>query len=350
MSAPNTPGPNADKDRRARVGRDAREWHTAMNSGAVDQATRQSFEAWLHASKEHKQAYFALEQMWRDLDFAALEAGVGDADAARAPRLSWVQTAFAKPAFVVASVVFALAAGLAIHAINTGVPTDRAQPAFQTHRAEIRKVQLADGSVVTLGAKSQLDTVFTEDSRKVVLLQGEAFFEVAKDPLRPFFVSADDTLIRVVGTQFSVKRTSDDVHVAVLEGVVDVMKTDDLADTAQVRRAPIETKRLTAGQTIVAAAASPTLPSVRTVQQATPGAWRTGRLAYDNASLAEIVADIDRYHDRPIRIVGQAIGDVRFTTGFQVTEIDTWLAALEETQPIDVIDRGDGGIVIRPRR
>ena len=68
MSEPNTPRPDADKDRRARIGRDAREWHTAMNSGAVDEATRQSFEAWLHASKEHKQAYFALEQMWRDLD------------------------------------------------------------------------------------------------------------------------------------------------------------------------------------------------------------------------------------------------------------------------------------------
>ena len=350
MSESTTSKSDVDKGRQARLRRDAREWHTVMNSGAVDPATRRSFEAWLHASKEHKQAYFALEQMWRDLDFVALEAGVGVPAAAPPPRPWRRRVAFARPAFVAASFALLVVAGLTIHAISTGILSGRAQPAFETQRAEIREIELEDSSLVTLGAKSQLAAVFTEDSRKVVLFEGEAFFDVAKDPLRPFFVAADDTLIRVVGTKFSVKRTPDDVHVAVLEGVVDVMKTDDLADTPDARLSPIETKRLTAGQKIVAAAASPTLPDADTVQQTTPGAWRTGRLAYENASLAEIIADIDRYHDRPIRIVGDALGGVRFTTGFQVREIDTWLAALEETQPIDVIDRGQGEILVRPRR
>ena len=348
---------NTDETYKERIKREAREWHTLMNSGEADAATRAGFEGWLHADKAHKDAYHAIEQMWRDLDYVAIEAEVDVTAAVQTPTHSGLRGALegwlARPAWATGSAaVFAAfaVAMLAVFTLQQPAPTlDPNAPDYATAIAEIREITLEDGSVVTLGARSELDAVFDADTRQVTLLAGEAFFDVAKDPSRPFFVSVDDTLIRVVGTKFDVKRTAGDVHVSVLEGVVDVMKAKDLVAAEDEPLGRIQTKRLTAGQKIIADA-RPSLPPVRQIETAMPGAWRSGRLAYEDASLLEIVADVNRYSDRPIRIASNEIGDMRFTLGFQTSEIDAWLAVLEETQPVRVVDRGVGEIVLHPKR
>ena len=85
-------------------------------------------------------------------------------------------------------------------------------------------------------------------------------------------------------------------------------------------------------------------------QRSMAGAWRSGRLAYEDASLTEIIADVNRYSDRPIRIAQAELGDIRFTMGFQADQIETWLNALEASQPVRVEDRGFGEIVIRAKK
>lgn len=348
-----------DGDIERRTKRDAREWHTVMNSGVVDEATRSAFEGWLHADKDNKTAYHKLEQMWRDLDYAAIEAGV-DTTSAIQHRFGWdwrglIGSWTQRPAWLAGGAIGFATMAFAVFTIaniQLGSPTTviaMPAPDYITTIAEIRDITLEDGSVVTLGAKSELDTSFSPDSRQVTLLAGEAFFDIAKDPSRPFYVSVDDTLIRVVGTKFDVKRIAGDVHVSVLEGIVDVMKAEDLTVVGDKPFGRIETKRLTAGQKIVADKA-PILPAVRQVESATPGEWRSGRLAYEDASLSEIVADVNRYSDRTIRITSNEIGDIRFTLAFQSNEIDSWLILLEQTQPVSVIDRGVGEIVLRPQR
>ena len=222
--------------------------------------------------------------------------------------------------------------------------------ATATQIAELEEIALDDGSVVTLGARSKMDVAFTEESRQVVLLAGEAFFDVAPDEARPFFVAVDDTLIRVVGTKFDVKRATGDVHVSVLEGKVAVMKADAVSPHGFEAATEDPTVRLlSAGQKIVATPQA--LPQdIQQIEHATPGAWRSGRLAYEDASLTEIIADVNRYSDRPIRIAQAELGDIRFTMGFQADQIETWLNALEASQPVRVEDRGFGEIVIRAKK
>src|SRR5690606_13571610 len=121
-----------------------------------------------------------------------------------------------------------------------------------------------------------------------------AFFEVMKDPARPFLVAAQDTLVRAVGTKFDVKRSADIVHVSVLEGVVEVMKPDNIVDAIEKADTNnIEKQVLTAGERVSVARNVP-LPQARSVDQFKPGAWREGRLACEDASLAEIVSDLNR--------------------------------------------------------
>ena len=64
---------------------------------------------------------------------------------------------------------------------------------------------LSDGTKVYLNAASELKYPVQFDSKKrQVHLSGEAYFEVAKDECRPFFVQAGDVRIRVLGTSFNV--------------------------------------------------------------------------------------------------------------------------------------------------
>ena len=79
-----------------------------------------------------------------------------------------------------------------------------------------------------------------------------------------------------------------------------------------------------------------------------PGAWRSGRLIYENARLAEVIADANRYYQPPILIASNDLGDIRVTTAFGTGQIDEMLSALEYTQPV-VVDRSQPDrVLLRP--
>ena len=90
-----------------------------------------------------------------------------------------------------------------------------------------RVVTLPDGSKVTLERNSdlQVSTTFNKDKREVTL-EGEAFFEVMKDPAKPFLVNTDKIVTRVLGTSFRIKayETDSSISVSVRTGKVTVFK------------------------------------------------------------------------------------------------------------------------------
>lgn len=343
---------------------EAAAWFTTMHSGDVDRETREEFEAWLHADRAHKIAYREFEQVYRDLDFVAEEAGV-DIGASLGRRRSllewlipeWVRKPLIGGGAALASVAVAAFAVMTVLQPSYTAPVDEPLmaapeevPDYVTEIAQIRELVLEDGSVVTLGAKSRIQTEFTPTRREVTLLEGEAFFEVATDENRPFFVAAQDTLVRVVGTKFDVKRSADIVHVSVLEGVVEVIKPSNLGEALSSTGADHSDKQvLTAGER-VSSARRVALPQARQVDQVEPGAWRKGRLAYEDASLAEIIADLNRYHDQPIRIASSEIGDLRSTLAFRTSEIEQVFDVLAAIHPVEVDRSADGEIVVRRLR
>ena len=95
-----------------------------------------------------------------------------------------------------------------------------------TQVAEVRETTLPDGTRVVLGAESQLSFEVTQRVRHATVVGGDAYFAVARDSARPFTVSIGDVQVRVVGTQFEIRRRSGEVSVAVAEGTVDVSRTD----------------------------------------------------------------------------------------------------------------------------
>ncbi|MBL4837471.1 MAG: FecR domain-containing protein [Kordiimonadaceae bacterium] len=342
----------------------AREWHVIMHSGNLPQEMRQKFEAWLHADRAHKQAYHAFEQLYRDLDFALPRAGINVDELLgrqQSPFMAacsgWAEKLKAWPVpavgtlaagFVAVALVFG---GLHLRDLYWGPQSHEAplppSTTYATAVAEISEVTLEDGTIITLGAKSSFDAVFTPGSRRVTLVRGQAFFDVAKDPARPFYVTVQDTLVRVVGTKFDVKSIRGEVRVSVLEGVVEVMKPGKIpasfTDTA-LMNTPKHT--LTAGEQVTAQMRK-ALPQVEKVGPTEAGAWRSGRRSYENASLIEIISDLNRHHKRQINIASQDIAGLRTTITFNTADVAAVLEMVAAIHPVEVIDGQRDQILLR---
>src|SRR3546814_2061558 len=93
---------------------------------------------------------------------------------------------------------------------------------YATSVGEIRRVPLADGSIAAINTASAIDVKLDDAARHVRVVEGEAWFQVARDKQRPFVVAAGRARVRAVGTAFSVRRRAGGADVLVTEGEVEV--------------------------------------------------------------------------------------------------------------------------------
>jgi transmembrane sensor len=176
----------------------------------------------------------------------------------------------------------------------------------RTRRGEVRLAPLADGSQMTLNTASTVQVHFTATRRHVSLIEGEALFDVAKDPKRPFVVEAGGVQVRAVGTSFSVRRRpARSVEVVVREGVVEV-SGQALTPAAPTRLAANDRALVTEGGPIRAVALAP-------AQVAQGLAWREGMIDLEGVSLGEAASEFGRYSDTQILIDDPAVAQMTIT-------------------------------------
>lgn len=338
-----------DNATKVRIDTVSRNWATYLHSGDATPEKVAEFEAWLAADASHVLSYLEIEQLMGDLAIAMDPRNSADGtsfvqvSSARAPVRRHAIAGGALAAVAAVAVGLFFASGTILGPADPGV----AAPDIETEIAEIRSIYLEDGTQVTLGARSRLESRFTEQLRVVKLSEGEAYFDVASDNARPFYVEAGDRLIRVVGTQFAVRQGADDIKVSVVEGVVEVLKGAD--PYAAEKNRPKTTKDvLRAGDEVIA-----TIGSVQrefnVVEPESAATWRRGWLVYEDASLAEIISDTNRYSKRQIVVGSPGIGDLRVTAAFGVEKIDQFIAGLEASYSIAADYGAEDKIVLRAR-
>jgi len=320
-------GAPQDDDKRAAL---ARAWVLRLSSGEDTEADRLAFAEWLAASDDNKRAYEKAYSIWEALgDVDGIENLLNHRDSVTEfrPRKSMTRR------FLVGG---AMAASLTI---ATGIGFLLTQPApteallYATATGEIETITLSDGSRVTLGGASKLTGEFTPNVRKLELVSGNAYFDIARDESRPLTVHADEVNVQVLGTRFDIKTRPDFVAVTVDHGHVRV--TSSATESRQ---------DLTAGEKIVSDATHG-ISEVMTFDASQELSWRSGRLSFVDAPLRYIVADMNQYSDRPIRLSPTAPADLRLTLSFPVDQIEQVLAGLDAAYPVAVQSR-DGDILI----
>jgi transmembrane sensor len=309
---------------------EAAQWFVRLNGEAATGEDWLAFERWLQASPAHAEAYARLERISADIDAQAPEllAALDEAPRAqrtrRAGRWAWPTTGLALAASLAVAVLFA---------VRGGAP---AATAYQTAAGETREIALADGSRIRLDVASAVTVRLGRRAREVAMADGEATFDVAHDPARPFLIRVGDRQVRVVGTAFDLRHRDGALTLTVRRGVVEVRPADRPA------AAPIRlqvAQQLTHRDGVAGDAVSAADPDEAF-------AWTEGQLVYRDRPIAEVAADLSRRFAEPIRPADAATGQIRFTGALVTDNEGAALRRLEAFAGVTA-ERTSQGVVLK---
>lgn len=285
-------------------------------------------DAWLSESMAHKAAYWRLQHGWRAADRIG---SLGLEQPARLMPLASRLMNWWKPMALAASAAAMIGVGLS--QVQRNEPIAMVQARFDTPVGGQRMVALKDGSRVELNTATVVRADVSDAHREVWLDRGEAFFAVARAEGRPFVVHAGPRTVTVLGTKFSVRRDGDKVTVSVLEGRV---RIDDA-----VNRNMVPTAIITAGDVAIARGPS-TLLTARSEQRVEDAlSWRTGMLTFDQATLAEVAAEFNRYNAKPIVVVDPKTAAIRIGGSFQAKNVDAFARLLRDAYRLRVTSNSE---------
>jgi len=327
---------------------DAGSWDARLRTADCTAEERMAFKVWCKASPANQREYDQLRTLLSELRAA------GDAPEIRALR-EWAVESTAPesarlqrnraPVWVaMAATISAIAFGLWI--TNQTPVDDSVVAEFATAVGERSTANLDDGSVATLNTNTQLALDFSDDERRVTLIQGQALFDVAKDPNRPFVVIAGEQRIVAVGTVFDVRLEQGGVSVVLVEGVVDVF-VDSNPNSGGSAISPV---RMTAGQRLVTSAAATAAPPVieeTDTERAT--IWKDGRVFFEDSALADAVQEMNRYSTVKIIVEGESIEGLRINGMFRTGHPANFVSTLEAYFPLVSEQVGESTIVIKSR-
>jgi transmembrane sensor len=307
-------------------------WLAKKDGGAWGAADEAALTRWLGESSAHLVAYLRLEAGWEKS--ARLNAFGAGAPGSEVPaRGTWRASPFFedhRPTSDSPVTRFrgltrqrAWAAGMLLIMVGGTAflfwPHDGD---YRTPVGGIASVPLTDGSRVTLNTDTKIRVEVTPARRQVRLQRGEAFFEVARDPSRPFIVIAGGERITVLGTAFSVMRERNGVRVAVTQGRVRVDgpgRNETLAagSVARVHDTGLVVQK-------------EDLPTVERRLS-----WRRGFLTFEETTLAEAVAEINRYTGRKIHIEDPRLGALTLSGKLRLSNSDDLIELLRKGYGIE---------------
>ena len=282
---------------------EASAWYFRLQAEDVTPSELQAFAIWLERGDAQHAAWQEVQAMLDGLHEPARVVRRAEQAAWRQPARRWACAA-----------AVLLAVGLTVQ--NTPW-LDRMRADYATGTGESRSIELADGSHLQLNTDSAIQVRMSAGERQVRLLRGEGFFEVAKDPARPFVVRSGDGWVKVVGTQFSVARRDAQTRVQVAQGKVQVSSGSDTPVYLEPGRA-VEYQ----GQR---------LAEVHGFDPASGFAWRQRQLVFRQQPLSDVVSELNRYWPGKTLILGDALRNRVVSGVFEIDKPDAVIKALEYT-------------------
>jgi ferric-dicitrate binding protein FerR (iron transport regulator) len=199
---------------------------------------------------------------------------------------------------------------------------------YVANNTDRNEITLSDGTIVTLYPTSRLiyQKQFAANERKVKL-QGEAFFNVAKDPQKPFIIEVQNTEVKVLGTSFNVSSsiTNNQVEVFVETGLVQVTKK--FGEDERVLIYPGEIVTVTDQQ----------ISHFKNTNDNII-AWKTKQITFKEESLNNVISTLNKVYNARISCVDSTILNQRFTSTFKDQTLDSVLSVICLAFDLKVID------------
>lgn len=319
---------SSTESQRGSAQRQASHWAARLDRPGLEPDESRALEAWLGEDPSHRVLLAEYCQLSADAERwlpLAYPHGAGLPAARPRPRQAWRWAA-------------GLAAALTVGIFTWSVWTagDHVQ-LIATLPAQRHTVRLADGTQADLNARTTAAVEFLAHERRMELRSGEVLLRVAKDAARPFVLTTPLGVVTVTGTQFDVRLAGPDtLEVTVLEGSVRVR-----ADGAGAVEHALQ-----AGDQLELKGREATVRRLSAATVADVAAWREGTLAFEHATVAEVVRRYADYHGRTVE-VDPAVAGLTLGGRFSLDEWDAFFAALERVVAVR-IEQGSTGVKVLP--
>ncbi|MDZ4374360.1 MAG: FecR domain-containing protein [Phenylobacterium sp.] len=290
----------------------ASEWFTLMTRGDIAAPDLDAFRAW-RRDPENAAAFEAVKSAWTQAGGLAERPAIAAlTEATLAKYAPFDPKVRLSPRFVLRPIAFAAVAVAVLgggalmvwRVLDAPLVTD-----VGGQRLEV----LADGSRVRLNTDTRLRVAYRDGVRRVVLEHGQAYFDVAHDPQRPFVVVADGAEVRALGTRFDVRHDRQAVQVTLLQGRV------------QVRAEDGDPTVLTPGQAVAVSRSGVSRPVA--VDGGAVTSWTSGRITLRGVPLREAVAEVNRYSTRKVVLdAPEAVSGELVSGQFVAGDVESFVA------------------------
>lgn len=222
---------------------------------------------------------------------------------------------------------------------------------YVTRVGEQKSVRLEDGSVIDMNTGSEILVDIGNEERVVTLVRGEAFFDVMKDPERPFSVRVGERDVTVLGTSFDILKTPDEFILCVLEGMVSVHRAESevvpespeltVTGTQQVVLEGVGQRLIKKGILVTYSSWDDVVTAKHVESPERLISWRKKLLSYNGETLSEVIQEFNRYSAKKILIQDSSVMDLSIFATFRLDRIDIALSDLEKILPIKVTRHHD---------
>ncbi len=305
------------------------EWLVKLQSPLFSDADKQNFDHWLEEKIEHQLAYIEAEALWEAANAVEPMRTTQAGDQASVSKLT---SPASKPVAGKKRVWWGSLAAVAMLILAIFVVVQQPQQkTFRTQIGQSESVVLNDGSVVTLNTNTQIRIIMEGAIRKVNLLQGEAFFDIAPDKQRPFVIETPYGFVKVLGTRFNVQvDTADYAAVTVAHGLVSVTPKNQVALQQFINADFSDTNLLKPGEQVNmhadhldAVITGTDIESVRS--------WVTGVQIYDGIPLGNVIQDLNRYYSTQLALGDAELADEAVVGAISLHDLDAVLEVFKSS-------------------
>jgi len=296
----------------------ASNWLARLSAEDISHEEQAAFSQWLATSPQHQAAYEEAVILWQDLGDACdqyyQQSDISFEEELAAVRETRSPVPTRRPMMVALAGGFMMLLVMLLNPIWLSSSTAD----YRTGNGEISQFTLPDGSLITLNSNTALDISFTQEQRQIRLYQGEALFDVASNPARPFTVNSSHGATQVLGTVFNVATDHQSTRVDVLEGTVQVSAQGGQQRTLNAQMYQrFDDQFLNDPQSAAAA------------QQRIKG-WQQGLLIVRNEPLANVIEQLNNHYSGYILLQGDALAERKMSGVFSLKDRESAIELLRQ--------------------
>ena len=317
----------------------AAKWVARLDDDRPSEATLSEFRQWARQSPAHQDAFEAYVAVWEKMNMLSQMVPPRESEARQV--LPWYQRFNTAPRLTACAMLLGL-----VFMLQPWLMSGNER--YTTAVGEQKTITLPDGSIALLNTSSAIELRYSKDRRVIYLAQGEAHFDVVKNPDVPFEVHAGQGLVRAVGTAFGVYLRANDVEVVVTEGVVELDRLVASEESSNSPAAQPTVAVAPSGAELEKSNEAPTRAQVSAGNLATYDrhtakhillaeletiedkvSWHQGLLVFDDEPLENVVAELSRYTTTKILIPERAVREMKVGGHFKVGDTEAIFEALQ---------------------